>query len=61
MSKKSFTCYLCEEVKENKYKGLAIGSGVLTDHICKSCSRNNYVTFGSAETLHFSPIPKEYQ
>ncbi len=61
LKSKSFDCYLCEENKENKHKGLSVGQGILTNFICKACSRSNYVIYGSEETLHFSPIPKEYQ
>ena len=35
-SNKKFICYLCEEEKDNKHKGLVVGSGeIFTDHICR--------------------------
>lgn len=57
MSKK-FTCYLCEQEKDLKHKGLSIGSGVLTNLICKACSRSNYVIYGSDEYLELSNKPE---
>lgn len=57
-SNRVFICYLCEEEKDNKHKGLIIGIYPnFPSHICKTCSRSNYCIWGSNEELPLDPLP----
>ena len=52
-----FTCYLCEEIKDRKERGIELGSADFSRCICKICSRKNYCIYGAFEDLNEdSPI-----
>ena len=50
--KQPFKCYLCEDDKPDKEKGIEVGSGFFLYHICKQCSRKNYSVYGAFENLN---------
>jgi hypothetical protein len=47
----TFSCYVCERIKNKERKAFTVDSCIPENWICKECARAHYSFFGSSEPL----------